>query len=39
MLFFLLSPWILISLFLASPLPDPFRARSSNVSGGAAFFA
>jgi hypothetical protein len=31
MLFFLLTPWIVFSLYMASPLPDVFRVRSSNV--------
>jgi hypothetical protein len=37
MLFFFLTPWILLSLFMASPLPDLLRARGRNLGGGAVF--
>ncbi len=31
MLFFFLGPWVVFSLFMASPLPDVFGTRSSNI--------
>jgi hypothetical protein len=34
MLFFLLTPWIVFSLYMASPLPDVFRVRGSNAGRG-----
>jgi hypothetical protein len=37
MLFFFIAPWILISLFLASPLPDVLRARGRNFGAGTVF--
>jgi hypothetical protein len=33
MLFFFLTPWVVFSLFTASPLPNVFGVRSSNVGG------
>jgi hypothetical protein len=33
MLFFFLTPWVVFSLFTASPLPNVFGVRSSNVRG------
>jgi hypothetical protein len=38
MLFFLLVPWIVLSLCMASPLPAVFRAlpRRGNVGAGSA---
>jgi hypothetical protein len=36
-LFYFLVPWILVSLLLASPLPDVLRARGRNIGAGTVF--
>jgi hypothetical protein len=33
MLFFFLTPWVVFSLFTASPLPNVFGPGSSNARG------
>jgi hypothetical protein len=37
MLLYFLVPWILVTLFLASPLPDMLRARGRNTGAGTLF--
>jgi hypothetical protein len=37
MLFLLLTPWVLISLFTASPMPDVLWARGRNLAAGTVF--
>ena len=37
MLFLLLTPWIVFSLFLASPIPDLLRARGRYAGAGMVF--
>jgi len=37
MLLYFLIPWILVTLLLASPLPDVLRARGRNIGAGTLF--
>jgi hypothetical protein len=37
MLLYFLIPWILVTLLLASPLPDVLRARGRNIGAGTIF--